>query len=82
MLQTGIAKAQAAGDWHAAAEMEQLLRITGLSAIVVGNDGSKVRGELETAAYGCHHAYNSRIGIKSQDGLPYRRDSTDTSTRG
>jgi uncharacterized protein HemY len=25
VLRTGIAKAQAAGDWHAAAEMEQLL---------------------------------------------------------
>ena len=25
ILRTGIAKAQAAGDWHAAAEMEQLL---------------------------------------------------------
>jgi uncharacterized protein HemY len=29
VLRTGIAKAQAAGDWHAAAEMEQLLASLG-----------------------------------------------------
>jgi predicted Zn-dependent protease len=29
VLQTGIAKARAAGDWHAAAEMEQLIASLG-----------------------------------------------------
>ncbi len=29
MLRTGIAKAKAAGDWHAAAEMEQMLASLG-----------------------------------------------------
>ena len=61
MLRTGITKANAAGDWHAAAEMQQMLDSLECKAISVDSDGCKVGpSSAKSRRIACHHAYNFR----------------------